>query len=85
MVAIPMQTNEFSSTSPDGQPIAYYRWGNPGSSHAFPRPTLNTWIVIIQIFILLIAIFMIELHLRKVEHRSLSLVRLEMSENCLEV
>ena len=42
---------------------------------AFARPTLNSWIVIVQIFILLIVVFRIECHLRRVEHRSPSLAR----------
>jgi hypothetical protein len=48
---------------------------NQLASGASARPTLNTWIVIAQIFILLIAVFRMERHLRRVEHRSLSLVR----------
>ena len=44
------------------------------ASGASARATLNTWIVIAQIFILLIAVFGIERHLRRLEHRSLSLV-----------
>src|SRR5215831_13509378 len=44
------------------------------SNHASgaSAPKLNTWIVVIQIFALLIAVFLIERHLRKVEHRSRS-------------
>ena len=44
------------------------------SNHASgaSAPTLNTWIVVVQIFALLIAVFLIERHLRKVEHRSRS-------------
>jgi hypothetical protein len=40
-----------------------------------PRTTLNTWIVIVQILFLLIAVFQMERHLRRLEHQSLSLVR----------
>jgi len=41
------------------------------ASGAIARPALNTWIITTIIFILLIAVFRMELHLRKVEHRSL--------------
>jgi len=48
---------------------------NQRASGAAARPTLNTWIVIVQILILLIAVFRMESHLRRVEHGSLSLVQ----------
>ena len=54
---------------------------NQYASGASARPTLNTWIVIAQIFILLIAVFRIERHLRRLEHRSLSLAR--RVEDCI--
>ena len=47
---------------------------NQSASDSSARPTLNTWIVIAQIVILLIAVLGLERHLRKVEHRSFSLV-----------
>jgi hypothetical protein len=36
--------------------------------------TLDTWIVVVQIFGLLIAVFLMERHLRKVEHPSRSAI-----------
>ena len=48
---------------------------NQRGSCASARPRLNTWVVVFLICISLIAVFAMELHLRKVEHRSLSLLR----------
>jgi hypothetical protein len=48
---------------------------NQRGSGASARPRLNTWVVVFLICISLIAVFAMELHLRKVEHRSLSLLR----------
>ena len=37
-------------------------------------PMSSTWIVVVQIFVLLIAVFLIERHLRKLEHPSRSAI-----------
>jgi len=49
---------------------------NQHASGASGWATLSTWIVIVQIFVLLIVLFRMERHLRRLEHRSLSQVRL---------
>jgi hypothetical protein len=43
------------------------------ANDASAQRTLNPWIVMILIFMLFAAVFLMELHLRKLEHRSLSL------------
>jgi len=48
---------------------------NQRGSGASARPRLNTWVVVFLICISLITVFAMELHLRKVEHRLLSLLR----------
>jgi hypothetical protein len=42
-------------------------------------PTLNTWIVVVQLFVLLMAVFLMERHLRKVEHPSRALCDIRIS------